>query len=66
MPFGTHSRPVSEYGGQIVHSKLDRDRGLLQREQEEAAKQDHGLSGILQTVRLADLDMYTRKSKEKR
>ena len=56
--YGTYVRPLLEYGSQIAHSGLIRDRNSLEHVQRRATKMVHGLSGIPYPMRMEILNLY--------
>ena len=56
--FGTYIRPILEYGSQIVHSGLMRDRNSLERVQRAATKVVVGMQHLPYPVRLQELNLY--------
>ena len=59
----TYIRPILEYGSQIAHSGLIRDRDCLERVQRRGTKLVKGFSDLPYSARLAELNMYPLESR---
>ena len=61
--YGTYIRPLLEYGSQIVHSGLVRDRDSLERIQRASTKMVRGLFHTPYPIRLIELNLYPLESR---
>ena len=61
--YGTYIRPILEYGSQVAHTGLTRDRDCLERVQRRGTKLVKGLSDLPYSTRLAELNLYPLESR---
>ena len=61
--YSTYIRPILEYGSQIAHTGLIRDRDCLERVQRRGTKLVKGFSDLPYSARLAELNLYPLESR---
>ena len=61
--YSTYIRPILEYGSQIAHTGLIRDRDCLERVQRRATKLIKGFSDLPYSARLAELNLNPLESR---